>query len=266
MSKSARAPRSTLALSRAHAGLYSSHLVLPFVLNNRIARDECHKQARAVYKSTESLRSENDDASEFQEAIQKNDNYLLRRILYYTGNIVGSSAYWRQVRQKLRALIDYKATCYLRYRDDRAADLDALLAWLSKSCVAAHVPTLVVIVSACVSCDELVRRDETKEFAILSSLTDDDTPRDLQTKLKHQLDQLEKDIAAGHVPTPMGPGNPSTPMPPRPDPPTTAMPTPPALIDPGAVARTATPRRPRGIRRSHRALFSTRCTRMLSND
>lgn len=82
--------------SLATSASESRQRVPAFIRFNARVRDS--KQSRAVYKSTESLRTEAEDAAEFRKALAENDNYLLRRILYFSGNIVGSSAYWRQVR------------------------------------------------------------------------------------------------------------------------------------------------------------------------
>lgn len=179
-------PRSSEPSVRA--GLFSEHPVLSFVLSNQIARDDCHKQSRAVYKSTESLRSVEDDAREFQEAIQKNDNYLLRRILYYSGNIVGSSAYWRQVRQKLRAFIDYKDMAYRSDRDRRAAELDHLLAWLQDKGVHKNLAALEIILSTSVDLVELARFD-------LDRLSDRALPSVERNQLGDQLRELREQLA-----------------------------------------------------------------------
>lgn len=94
----------------------------------------------------------------------------------------------------MRNLIDFKDMTYRTFRDGRAADLDALIAWLSTSCVRDAMPVLEVILSTCISLAELKRReknaDGTEVFAILSSLSDDVLSTTLRSEFEAELQHL----------------------------------------------------------------------------
>lgn len=79
------------------AGLQSSHT--KFVVHNKIMRKRALKQSSFIIKQ------EFDDR---QFTIENVDTLVCQKLLYFGGNLRGTTQYWEQGGKELRALVQYK--------------------------------------------------------------------------------------------------------------------------------------------------------------
>ena len=86
-------------------GRFANHQYFKFVVHNMIMRK------RAIENSTFIVKQKLDEAhlsvSDIRDKIQNDDNSIIKKIIYLSSNLRGSSKYWDQKAKELRSLVQY---------------------------------------------------------------------------------------------------------------------------------------------------------------
>ena len=86
-------------------GRFANHQYFKFVVHNMIMRK------RAIENSTFIVKQKLGDAhlsvSDIRDKIQNDDNSIIKKIIYLSSNLRGSSKYWDQKAKELRSLVQY---------------------------------------------------------------------------------------------------------------------------------------------------------------
>ena len=86
-------------------GRFANHQYFQFVVHNMIMRK------RAIENSTFIVKQKLGDAhlsvSDIRETMQNGDNSIIKKIMYRSSNLRGSSQYWAQKAKELRSIVQY---------------------------------------------------------------------------------------------------------------------------------------------------------------
>ncbi|CAG2185621.1 unnamed protein product [Mytilus edulis] len=87
-------------------GRFAHHPYFKFVVHNMIMRKRAIENSNFVVH--QKLGEQHLSISELREKIEKGDNSLAKKILYFGASLRGTSQYWAQRAKELRALIQYQ--------------------------------------------------------------------------------------------------------------------------------------------------------------
>lgn len=89
-----------------HDGRFAKHPYFKFVIHNMIMRKRALEQSSFIIK--QKLGDQQFTITELKKLIENGDTSVCQKILYFGGNLRGTTQYWEQRGKELRALVQYK--------------------------------------------------------------------------------------------------------------------------------------------------------------